>query len=416
MSTYAGRYDEPLLKIVGRTVTAATTATAEVYKTDGATLATLYTDRTKSVTQANPVSPDGNGNLEFFADPGEYLLKLYEGSTLVRTDTITVHPDTLELDDRLGVLEKVDTSGTVSAAIGNATNPLLRIDGANVGGNHELLTHAATEFFGSDATAHGYLKLYSQIGTGEAGAHDLALVVGGMADIAFRHHVGGTGKLMFEIHGKVPTEMTAGWDIQQGDNSPVVTFPSVGGEVQVHGTLKGTNGANDDLILKIGGAAGQVVVKDDVGGTLFGLSNTGQMTHYVDTATTTAHQVLVPGDTVGRLILRPDRIRMGGGAGVDINLTRVAAGVLRSDARLDLTGKDLLVQQGGTLESTFGSIGGRPGLRFGTGNVTLTVGPGTPEGVITAPVASVHLRTDGGASTTIYVKESGVGNTGWTAK
>jgi hypothetical protein len=43
-------------------------------------------------------------------------------------------------------------------------------------------------------------------------------------------------------------------------------------------------------------------------------------------------------------------------------------------------------------------------------------GPGTPEGSVTAPVGTAYLRTDGGASTTLYVKESGTGNTGWVAK
>lgn len=42
-------------------------------------------------------------------------------------------------------------------------------------------------------------------------------------------------------------------------------------------------------------------------------------------------------------------------------------------------------------------------------------GSGTPEGNVTAPVGSVYLRTDGGAATTAYVKESGTGDTGWTA-
>jgi hypothetical protein len=41
---------------------------------------------------------------------------------------------------------------------------------------------------------------------------------------------------------------------------------------------------------------------------------------------------------------------------------------------------------------------------------------GTPEGVITAGIGSLALRRDGGASTTLYVKTSGTGNTGWTAK
>ena len=43
-------------------------------------------------------------------------------------------------------------------------------------------------------------------------------------------------------------------------------------------------------------------------------------------------------------------------------------------------------------------------------------GSGTPENVITAPIGSIYTRTDGGASTTLYVKESGTGNTGWVAK
>ena len=43
-------------------------------------------------------------------------------------------------------------------------------------------------------------------------------------------------------------------------------------------------------------------------------------------------------------------------------------------------------------------------------------GTGSPEGGITAPVGSMFTRSDGGTSTTLYVKESGTGNTGWVAK
>ena len=43
-------------------------------------------------------------------------------------------------------------------------------------------------------------------------------------------------------------------------------------------------------------------------------------------------------------------------------------------------------------------------------------GTGTPESVVTAWIGSLFLRTDGGASTSVYVKESGTGNTGWVAK
>ena len=50
------------------------------------------------------------------------------------------------------------------------------------------------------------------------------------------------------------------------------------------------------------------------------------------------------------------------------------------------------------------------------GTCIIRWGTGTPESVITAPVGSVFLRTNGGASTVLYIKESGVGSTGWVAK
>lgn len=43
-------------------------------------------------------------------------------------------------------------------------------------------------------------------------------------------------------------------------------------------------------------------------------------------------------------------------------------------------------------------------------------GSGSPEGVVAAKVGSTYRRTDGSTSTTLYVKTSGTGNTGWTAK
>lgn len=60
------------------------------------------------------------------------------------------------------------------------------------------------------------------------------------------------------------------------------------------------------------------------------------------------------------------------------------------------------------------------GLLFGDGTaqpaVIVRAGSGSPEGAITAPVGSLFLRMDGGAGTTLYVKQSGTGNTGWVGK
>lgn len=48
--------------------------------------------------------------------------------------------------------------------------------------------------------------------------------------------------------------------------------------------------------------------------------------------------------------------------------------------------------------------------------VKLVRGTGSPEGAVTAGVGSMYLRTDGGAGSSLYVKESGTGSTGWVAK
>lgn len=43
-------------------------------------------------------------------------------------------------------------------------------------------------------------------------------------------------------------------------------------------------------------------------------------------------------------------------------------------------------------------------------------GTGTPLGNVAALVGTLYLRTDGGTNTTLYVKESGTGTSGWVAK
>lgn len=78
------------------------------------------------------------------------------------------------------------------------------------------------------------------------------------------------------------------------------------------------------------------------------------------------------------------------------------------------TTKDTLVVHDGT------TVGGHPllkesALQTGIG-AYLFFGTGSPEGARSAPVGSIFLRTDGGTSTVLYVKESGTGNTGWVAK
>lgn len=47
---------------------------------------------------------------------------------------------------------------------------------------------------------------------------------------------------------------------------------------------------------------------------------------------------------------------------------------------------------------------------------SLWTGFGSPETFVTAPVGSQYMRLDGGAGTTLYVKEANVTAVGWVAK
>lgn len=55
-------------------------------------------------------------------------------------------------------------------------------------------------------------------------------------------------------------------------------------------------------------------------------------------------------------------------------------------------------------------------LNFEALDGKLRWGTGSPEGAVAAPVGTLYLRTDGGVGTTLYVKESGSGDTGWDDK
>ncbi|MBE0539006.1 MAG: hypothetical protein IH620_04790 [Ignavibacterium sp.] len=66
------------------------------------------------------------------------------------------------------------------------------------------------------------------------------------------------------------------------------------------------------------------------------------------------------------------------------------------------------------------TTGNRGALRFNRTSdayfADIVIGAGSPEGSVSARVGSIYLRTDGGAGSVLYVKETGIRNTGWVAK
>lgn len=73
---------------------------------------------------------------------------------------------------------------------------------------------------------------------------------------------------------------------------------------------------------------------------------------------------------------------------------------------------------GETMSLTWGTgiVAIREKMTIMSTSATYNSGTGSPEGVVTATIGSIFTRTDGGAGTTLYVKESGSGNTGWVGK
>lgn len=87
---------------------------------------------------------------------------------------------------------------------------------------------------------------------------------------------------------------------------------------------------------------------------------------------------------------------------------------------LDVTAgaKRIYVDSSGNVELNTGNLViGTAGKGISLpGGITWTSGAGSPEGVVTAPVGSLYSRSDGSLLSSLYVKESGSGNTGWVGK
>lgn len=79
----------------------------------------------------------------------------------------------------------------------------------------------------------------------------------------------------------------------------------------------------------------------------------------------------------------------------------------------EATGTPLVASRGNVASTTAGSA---TNFDQDISGAKVFSGTGTPEGNVEAPVGSIFRRTDGGAATSFYVKESTTGKTGWVAK
>jgi len=216
--------------------------------------------------------------------------------------------------------------------------------------------------------------------------------------------------------------MTVGSD---GDPIDFLEVPVGGtaGSAQVRGLYfmsNSTGGVRDDSLAglqffnqrsKIGwrigpGAADVTVERTNVGAGAGGLLLTapgGASLPYVVTTDTTGGRAAIS-------IPIPQAIAFGANAGHRLY------GVSSPDG-VQSAGAFSAVQISANAASGSSAFNMNSGATFDVGGgPTLRAGAGTPEGAITASPGSLYLRTDGAAGTSLYVKETGVGNTGWVAK
>ena len=136
------------------------------------------------------------------------------------------------------------------------------------------------------------------------------------------------------------------------------------------------------------------------GNTYSGISRfTKEIKSLVALTGTLVRQINITGEAQARFKQSGDgKMEWGGGTNstLDVNLYRSEANVLRTN--------DAFWADGGYYHGT------------STSPPITKSGMGSPEGVLTANQGSIFMRTDGGAGTTFYVKETGSGNTGWVGK
>lgn len=160
------------------------------------------------------------------------------------------------------------------------------------------------------------------------------------------------------------------------------------GHILVSGTLVGQRGTDKSLRMQLGSATASMLLRNAADTTTIFSVTDGKL--FILDNTTKLQWTVPSGQPVEIQSDSSSRLNFKGGSGGTRFLNNA------------FSATNLVIADSGTMT-----------LRNG---VQIITGTGSPEGVVAAPVSSHYHRTDGGAGTSFYVKESGTGNTGWVAK
>jgi hypothetical protein len=251
------------------------------------------------------------------------------------------------------------TTPTLTVGTNTSTNPNLAINGA-VANNRNLvyktagstrwsLSANATAEGGSNTGSNYEVKAYADDGTTVIDS-PLAITRASTGSVALNRNVTVSGLITATgANGGLYTNST---DISDGKTNTLSSTDAQsstrGGYIVVKGNEVATNGG--DVVIEAGNStAGTGAVKLSTGGVLrLQMEKTGQCNFYptvhgvnswVTSATDISFNALAVGDVYGRLAIIPGKLEFGPGNAVrDTNLYRSAAGLLRTDGEILITG------------------------------------------------------------------------------
>lgn len=308
----------------------------------------------------------------------------------------------------LGVTTEVSNSSNRPCVIVNSNN-WQRVTGGgpviNVTGVDAVNALTATQ----DGDAHPFFQIDTlnrklSLGSGSA-TPDAAILRGLMGD-------GTTAAVQFEDPLRLPGAVT----VSTGSGTPESVVSAAVGSFYLR-----TDGANNTtLYVKEAGGTGSSGWVPFFGKNLYNSGDTYPYVQFADGAhkiilgngSSTADASFLRGtmaDGTTPAVSFEDPIRLPNGVTVSsgsnspegVLTANVGSLFLRTNGSSDTT---LYIKESGSGNTGWASTGI---------SVPISTGSGTPEGVVTASRGALFLRDDGANNTTLYVKEAGTGNTGW---
>ena len=390
-------------------------------------LSELFLDPELTEILPNPLTLAGNSPFSFFVSPGSYIVQLYGPHISTQLRTITVGSNAATPATKILYVDKGRTdsyipTGTPSFPFKTIADAVAQVatNGDNTLDQPYLIDIIGPGWYNEtiDLSAAGLVNLVFE-------GHS-AVRVGPDSGLAL-NCAGNPGLLSLTMNN-LSLQPTSGNTISLTDVSNSGTFLS-DGLIFFNCLL---TGSGTMVFTNCGGPAFyRSQITTPLGATFSGLLSDADFFYSSwspgGTLTLSNGSNLV---TRGTALLV--NVVIGSGCGLFTRFSQVTGnitinGTFQSEA--DFLGSNITVNNGGAATSTSARAGMVTVNAGGTytptnlveagqftlpNNQVILVGSGAP--AVAAPVGSLYLRTDGSTSTTLYVKESGTGTSGWVAK